>query len=275
MSQKQVKIVLPIADVAKEIEKILGPYLTPPAPGYYTPYSRKPIFRLQMPGKNYGVQAPPMHYTVYENGKPNFFPMYFQMIDGQQIGLNHPKEIVTTVIDTDGEIVFSPQTSYLLLSEEQKAALWKETPSVATVGRQIAKEYIDYLIDLFSMWVPNNRSLGDRIKPYLRIDASQVEIEEVMKNVMILTDDGDLYPTEKLEKVAHRSDPLLSWAQEQVRELMGGQRNMLRRFFEEEDWHVYNSRLLYDWAVIEKGPDYRIQQWEKEHGNEYRKSRKR
>jgi hypothetical protein len=271
---QQPKILFSVKDLAVEIERTFQDYLNPTAEGYYFGYAKKPTFLLHPPRiKKYGEQAPEMHFTVYKNGKPLFIPMYHQLLsNGQQVPLTRVEDIQASVYDTDGELVFAPSKPFLELSPENKKDCFSKKPRMPVIGYQIVKDFVDYHIDVTSMWVTRVTPLIDRINKHFRINTHEVAVNAVESMVF---DSGRRMFVDVLMDEVSREDPLGTWAEEKIRLIMMPLQEDLQRFICSDHWNIYNTRILHDMLIVEKGPDYRIEQWEKEHGSEYRVKRKR
>lgn len=234
MNQLQVtkKLILDAAATAEVIEAQFGAYLLPPEPGVYLPGSSSPA-----------MQAHEFYYQLRRSSRTS---------PPEMVPVKGVEDIKGAVFDRDGRIVVP-------------AALAKDVslqPSLPVRGMAVVYSAVDQTLRECAAWSRRSvGSVGAFLADHLKEEFRQC-LPDSEEDQLILLRKG--IPAERLS-VLQRNTAI----REQMTDLLGEVRYDVRQFVGQDKWVMHFHYASGRDIEVEKTVDFRIYQWEMEHGHEY------
>jgi len=234
-------LVLDIAPVAQAIAIYASDALPLPKIGLYEKGTPEPILA---PGKNY--------YTIRRTGKMltnKKTKAQYEEVLQEPVAWND--KFNSDVYDEDGKIVARATLRFN----------YSFAPDTSAVSRALVVGILEHVIERHSNIYPTqHKSVQDVILSFLR-----PELQELHKRFQV---QNNWIPSWEEEKAMEALDFLFDTIGAEVLEI---ETNLLQ-FLDKDHWFVFILKEVNGDVLITRTHDYRIICWEKEHGENFRKT---
>lgn len=229
----------------------------------FQPMEIEGLFKIDLLGVAYSLEkvlqpycpAPPEGFYIDHHLEPVMVPSntYYQRsygADGQRVErfARFYEDITDTVYDKRGQVILPSRIA------KNKEKLLFHFPTMPFWGVKAARAMLE---DLVVRRQPHTRHRSTGRQAIIRM--------------FPLLDPPPMYTDEDPEGRTYeaRSVPIFN-ALDMMEDIFVPIEQEVNRFITGKEWHYYFFRHAHALTTIEKGPDYRIRQWEAEHGHEFR-----
>lgn len=196
-----------------------------------------------------GQYLKPPPQGMYLNGSPT--PLfergkrYYQSINGEMVPLDQCQWINGNVFDEDMKLVYRYKST----------DHFSDRPLVPTTGADIAFDLLTSTVNRQLSWRPFDKSFHAKLDKYLN-DGCETTTVVMIPNHEFKFGSGSLFAIEE-----NRDSTIPVMCEERIRMVMQPITEQIFSFIGNQTWLSYNiTRNHYD-VSIERGVDYRIQEW--------------